>query len=304
MIDNASPAAPHPDHAASPELPDTPARRRLTLVEREAQIVAGAIAFFSVHGFDGQMRVLATEVGVTHALLYHYFQTKQALIDRVYLELFEGRWKPEWERLLDDPKRDVEEKLVAFYTDYAASVLTRDFVRIFMFSGLSDRYITDRFFALLGKRLFPRLIRETRRHCGATSRKKTGVREFELLMGLHGGIFYNGVRQYIYGQAGHETSLAQSDAAAIRDRVRSYLLSAQRILAGPQKIEAGAPADIKAPRRATATVAANDSAAPAAARRRAIPSGPDAPDQPARPAKPVKSVVSTRPRTPTNRKGA
>ena len=45
----------------------TPARKRLTLVEREAQILAGAIAFFSVHGLDGQMRVLATEIGVTHA---------------------------------------------------------------------------------------------------------------------------------------------------------------------------------------------------------------------------------------------
>ena len=310
MIDNASPAAPHLDHAESPDTPETPARRRLTLVEREAQILAGAIAFFSVHGFDGQMRVLATEVGVTHALLYHYFPTKQALIDRVYVELFEGRWKPEWERLLDDPKRDAEEKLVAFYTDYAASVLTRDFVRIFMFSGLSDRYITDRFFALLGKRLFPRLIRETRRHCGAPSRKKPGVREFELLMGLHGGIFYNGVRQHIYGQAGHDTSLAQSDAAAIRDRVRSYLLSAQEILAAPQKIEADAPASIKKPRRATATVAADDSAAPAAARRRASLARLDAKRQPetsaipAKPAKTVKPTATTRPRTPTNRKGS
>lgn len=246
------------------------------------------------------MRVLATEVGVTHALLYHYFPTKQALIDRVYYELFEGRWKPEWERLLDDPKRNVEEKFVAFYTDYAASVLTRDFVRIFMFSGLSDRYITDRFFALLGTRLFPRLIRETRRHCGAPSRKRPGVREFELLMGLHGGIFYNGVRQFIYGQAGHAGSLAESDAATIRDRVRSYLLSAQEILAAPQKVEAGALAGITKPRRATATVAEDNSAAPAAARRRAsrlVPEMPDTPDKPAQPVKPAK------PRAPTNRKG-
>lgn len=205
-------------------------RKRLTLVEREAQILAGAIAFFAVHGFDGQMRVLANEIGVTHALLYHYFPTKQALIDRVYYELFEGRWKPEWERLLDDPALTVEEKFVAFYTDYAATVLTRDFVRIFMFSGLSDRYITDRFFALLRARLFPRMVRETRRYCGIESRKAPSVQEFELLMGLHGGIYYNGVRQYIYGQAGHASSLAEYDAATIRDRVLSYLLSAKAVL--------------------------------------------------------------------------
>ncbi|MBC7514104.1 MAG: TetR/AcrR family transcriptional regulator [Herminiimonas sp.] len=290
MIDTVSPAVALFDNA---EPTETPVRKRLTLVEREAQILAGAIAFFSVHGFDGQMRVLATEVGVTHALLYHYFPTKQALIDRVYFELFEGRWKPEWERLLDDPKVDVEEKFVAFYTDYAASVLTRDFVRIFMFSGLSDRYITDRFFTLLGARLFPRLIRETRRHCGAASRRKPGVREFELLMGLHGGIFYNGVRQYIYGQAGHAASLAASDAATIRDRVRSYLLSAQTILAAPQKVEASALGGITKSRRTAAKVATDNSAAPAARRRggRLASNAPDTPD------KPVK------PRTLTNRKG-
>lgn len=291
MIEIASPAAATLEDAESVE---TLARRRLTLVEREAQILTGAIAFFSVHGFDGQMRALAAEVGITHALLYHYFPTKQALIDRVYLELFEGRWKPEWERLLDDPKRNVEEKFVAFYTDYAASVLTRDFVRIFMFSGLSDRYITDRFFTLLGTRLFPRLIRETRRHCSATSRKKPGVREFELLMGLHGGIFYNGVRQYIYGQAGHAGSLAESDAATIRDRVRSYLLSAQKILAAPQKVEAGAMAGITKPGRTAAKVAADSFAAPAAATRRARRLAPDKPDKPAKPEKL---------RMPTNRKG-
>ncbi len=285
MIDTTSHAAAIHDTADSPE---APARRRLTLVEREAQILAGAIAFFSEHGFDGQMRVLAAEVGVTHALLYHYFPTKQALIDRVYYEIFEGRWKPEWERLLDDPKRSVEEKFVAFYTEYAASVLTRDFVRIFIFSGLSDRSITDRFFALLGARLFPRLIRETRRHCGAPSRKKPGVREFELLMGLHGGIFYNGVRQYVYGQAGHAASLAESDVATIRDRVRSYLLSAREILAAPQEIEAGAMAAITKPRRPAAKVAADNSAAPAAATRRTSRSAPSKP---------------AKPRTPTNRKG-
>ena len=84
------------------------------------------------------MRVLAKEIGVTHALLYHYFPTKQALIERVYTELFEGRWKPAWEQLLDDPTIEVEAKFVSFYCDYKATVLTREFVRIFIFSlGLS-----------------------------------------------------------------------------------------------------------------------------------------------------------------------
>jgi len=79
-------------------------RRRLGVAERERQILDGAIQFFAERGFAGQLRDLARSIGVTHALLYHYFPTKQALIDRVYREVFEGRWNPAWEAMLDDPK--------------------------------------------------------------------------------------------------------------------------------------------------------------------------------------------------------
>jgi AcrR family transcriptional regulator len=204
-------------------------RKRLSVEEREKQILSSAIEFFSEHGLDGQMRVLAQNIGITHALLYHYFPTKQALLERVYYELFEGRWKPEWAQLLDDPNLDVEEKLTSFYCDYQATILTRDFVRIFIFSGLSDHYITDRFFALLRERLFPRVVRETRKYRGVTSRAKPTARELELLMGLHGGIFYTGVRRWIYGQAVHSEEATEYDEGYIRDRVRSYLLSAPAI---------------------------------------------------------------------------
>lgn len=161
----------------------------MSVAERERYIVDGAITFFAEHGFDAQMRELAAAIGVPHTLVYHYFPTKQALVDRVYREVFEGRWRPEWETLLDDPAMGVEDKMVSFYADYARTVLTREFVRILIFSGLTDRSITDRFFGMLGKRLFPRLIRETRRFRGVKSRARPNVREYELLMGLHGGVF-------------------------------------------------------------------------------------------------------------------
>ena len=204
-------------------------RKRLKADERALQILHAAIQFFSEHGLDGQMRVLATEIGITHTLLYHYFPTKQALIERVYQELFEGRWRPEWEALLDNSSIPVEEKFIRFYCDYAQTVLSREFVRIFVFSGLTDYFITDRFFALLRERLFPRLIRETRKVRGITSRAKPSHAEFELLMGLHGGIFYSSVRRWIYGQETPDAS--SNDAhAIIGDRVRAYLFSAAAVL--------------------------------------------------------------------------
>ena len=216
------------------------ARRRLTPVDRERQIVEGAVTFFSEHGLDGQLRDLARQLGITHTLLYHYFSTKQALIERVYTEMFEGRWKPEWEALLDDKQLDVETKLTRFYSDYAKVILQSDWVRIFLFSGLSDRYITDRYFALLREKLFPRLVRETRKFRGIVSRSKPTGRELELLLGLHGNIFYMGIRRWVYGQAVHDVqSVVMVDDVEdyIHDKVLAYLLSVSAVLDGKSTIK-------------------------------------------------------------------
>ncbi|MEY3251307.1 MAG: hypothetical protein RL227_280 [Pseudomonadota bacterium] len=211
-----------------------PARRRLGVVERERQIVDGAVRFFAEQGFAGQLRDLARSVGVTHALLYHYFPTKQALIDRVYEELFEASWRSGWDALLDDRSIAVEDKLTAFYDDYVNQTLSREFTRIFVFSGLTDHTITDRFFAMLRARLFPRLIRETRRHRGSTSRAKASVREQELLAGLHGGFFYISMRRWIYGQViTSEAVPDRYDEALVRDRVRGYLAASVALFGDP-----------------------------------------------------------------------
>jgi len=224
------------------------ARKRLSTAEREQQIVQGAIRFFSDRGLDGQLRDLAKNIGVTHALLYHYFPTKQALIERVYADLFAARWDEEWERLLDDKTLEVEVKLTRFYTKYAKRILERDWVRVFVFSGLSDRYITDRYFALLGEKLFPRLVRESRRYLGVPNRSKPTPREMELLMGLHGSIFYMGLRRWVYGleQPGSKTD--PFDEVFVHDRVHGYLQTLPEVFGHGAKPRAAG----RTPRRALA----------------------------------------------------
>ena len=208
-----------------------PARKRMGTTERKRQILDSAIQFFARNGIDGQLRNLSKELGVTHTLLYHYFPTKDALIQEVYKEVFESRWKPEWEELLDDVSLTPEEKFNAFYLDYTNTVLTYDFVRILIFSGLSDHSISDRFFELLRSRLLPRLIRETRKYCGRSIASKPTQRELEFLMGLHGGIFYIGMRRWIYGQAIYAAESTNTEQEIIRDRVQSYLHSAKLLFA-------------------------------------------------------------------------
>lgn len=224
----------NPEPVVKPEsvTPEAPARRRMGVAERERHILDGAIAFFAEHGFGGQLRDLARSIGVTHALLYHYFPTKQALVDRVYLEVFEGRWRAEWDDLLDDPDISVEDKLTAFYAEYVNITLSKEFVRILVFSGLSDHTITDRFFAMLRVRLFPRLIRETRRFRGVVSRARPSEREMELLTGLHGGFFYITMRRWIYGQDVYSEAQHEGyDDALVRDRVRAYLIASRELFA-------------------------------------------------------------------------
>lgn len=201
-------------------------RQRFSTAEREQQILKGAIKFFSARGLDGQTRDLAKEIGITHPLLYHYFPTKQALIERVYEEVYLGRWKQEWEVWLDDASISLEEKMTRFYLDYAATILTPEWVRIFVFSGLADGSIPNQYLGLLTQKLFPRILRETRRHLGISAKAVVTERETELMWSLHGGIFYIGIRQWVYGQQG-PLDIKQ----VVTDRVQSFLLSAPAIFA-------------------------------------------------------------------------
>lgn len=199
-------------------------RQRLSTTEREQQILQGAIKFFSERGLDGQTRDLAKEIGITHPLLYHYFPTKKALIERVYQEVYVGNWKQQWEEWLDDKNVGLEEKLTRFYHEYAATILMPERVRIMIFSGLSDGYIPHKYLDLLRIKLFPRIVRETRRHLGLSTRGKGSERENELIWGLHGGIFYIGIRQWVYNLAA-PVDLDQT----IKDRVRGYVVAAREL---------------------------------------------------------------------------
>lgn len=202
-------------------------RHRLKPEDREQQILQGAIKFFSERGLEGQTRDLAQEIGITHPLLYHYFPTKRALIERVYQTVYLGRWKVDWEECLDNKSLSLQEKLTQYYLDYVNSILTPEWVRILLSSGLSDGYIPERYFALLSQKLFPRIVRETRRHLGLSTRTKVSERENELVWGMHGGIFYLGIRCWVY-----QLNKPENWEQVIRDRVRAYVVAAEDLF-GP-----------------------------------------------------------------------
>src|ERR1700730_9094613 len=102
-----------PERALTPKR-----RRRLDSEDREREIVDGAVAFFAEVGFDGGPRELAKGIGMAHQNLFRYFPTKEALIERVYKEVYLDRWQPEWDTVLHDPAKPLEKRLIDFFESY------------------------------------------------------------------------------------------------------------------------------------------------------------------------------------------
>jgi AcrR family transcriptional regulator len=180
---------------------DKPARprQRLQPEEREQQIVAKAIEHFTRYGFAGSTRELAKELGVTQPLLYRYFESKEALIDRVYSEVF--KWRRDWEKLIADRSVRLTERLYAFYLDYASVILREEWIRIFIFSGLTREGINTKYLDKLRNKIFLPVLAEVRAafDIDEPSSEMELEAEIELIWSLHAAIFYLGVRKWVYG---------------------------------------------------------------------------------------------------------
>jgi AcrR family transcriptional regulator len=174
-------------------------KSRLSPLDREQQIIQGAIAYFAEVGFSGQTRELSNRLGITQPLLYRYFANKQALIDRVYQTVFEGRWNPQWLDLLQDRRVPLRERLLEFYRQYSAATYRPEWIRIYMYAGLSTPSLNQRYIKLVRRELMPVICRELRLYCGIKDQDtKVSNEEMEFYWSLHGGIFYFAVRHLVY----------------------------------------------------------------------------------------------------------
>jgi AcrR family transcriptional regulator len=175
-------------------------RRRYVPAEREALIAREAACFFAEQGFGGQTRQLAARLGITQPLLYRYFPSKEALIERVYQDVFVNRWDSAWEKLIADRGQPLQSRLVKFYQEYAHTILTYEWVRLFMLAGFRDLDLNERYLSFLKARLFKKLVQELRQEFNQPNIRKLPVSpmEIEMVWGLHARIFYLGVRQFIY----------------------------------------------------------------------------------------------------------
>lgn len=179
---------------------DSPRRRRLSGEARERAIVEEAVKFFAEVGFDGDTRELARRMGVTQSLIFKYFPNKAALVEKVYQEVYVGRWNPYWEVIIADRRVPLQERLTRHYCDYAKTALTWDWVRLFMFSGLRGEAINQRYLQFLRSRVLEPVAAEIRADLGlpAPSEVPLTVEEIELVWGINARIFYFGQRRWIF----------------------------------------------------------------------------------------------------------
>jgi AcrR family transcriptional regulator len=199
-------------------------QRRLSPDERRREFVAKATEFFSDEGFGGGTRALARRLGVTQPLLYRYFPSKDDLIKEVYRTVYLDPLETGWEKLLTDRSRSLRDRLQEFYRTYTDAIFTRKWLRIYLYSGLKGLDINRWYVGMVKDKILTRIIRECRHEVGLAVQHKPSAAELELAWVLHGGIFYYGVRKYIY-----ESPVLEDKDRVISDALDVFLAGFERV---------------------------------------------------------------------------
>lgn len=194
-----------------------PKRKRLPSAERRKEFIDQAVVFFAEEGFESSTRGLARKLGVTQPLLYRYFPSKEDLISEVYDAVYVNRWQPEWEPILRDQSRPLADRLEDFYNVYTDAIFNRQWMRIYLFSGLKGVDINRRYMQLVQTRILEPILAEARAEFGLPSRVARDC-EVEFAWVMHGGIFYYGVRDLIY-----ESAIETDKAQVIADAVAAFV---------------------------------------------------------------------------------
>lgn len=179
-----------------------PRRRRMAPQDRERLIVEEATRYFADSGLSGGTIELARRLGITQPLLYRYFPTKQALIERVFDNLFPSDKAPEWEALIDDHSIPLNRRLKQFYKEFSSTELTYEHVRLFLFSGLSKAHYNTRYYDELTERIFVRIAKALRQEAGDRLPFplpcEISEEELELVQSLHASIYHVGFRRWVH----------------------------------------------------------------------------------------------------------
>lgn len=156
-----------------------------------------AAEHFSEHGFESSTRALASTLGVTQALIYKHFESKDDLIEQT-LEMALGQTPGDSNWL--DADLPIAEALNQFYKTFVSNS-TEHKMRLFMRASLDGRSWPTRRGATLTRNLFVPAIAALRNSAGLPdlSGKPPMRGERELVMMLHASMVFIGIRRHVYG---------------------------------------------------------------------------------------------------------
>ena len=168
--------------------------------ERRAQIQAKAFEFFSEYGLTAQTRALADACGVSQRLLYSVFPSKAALINAVYEAEIAGPFKAIWMVQLRDRGVPLEQRLASFYRDYYDVILTRRWLRLFLYASLAEVEMAPTYIAAIIRSLLIIIVEEAAADAGLAAPPDPALAQ-EIGWVLHGNISHLAIRRQVYGDS-------------------------------------------------------------------------------------------------------
>jgi len=123
-------------------------KKRLKQEERRSQIIRVAIDLFATRGFKGTTtRAIAEAAGVSEAIIFRHFATKEDLYDAIITHTVEKRQK-----LWESDQQDLPDRLdlETLLRSYAHSYIERNrddasFLRLMMYSALQEHRFREQF---------------------------------------------------------------------------------------------------------------------------------------------------------------
>ena len=140
-----------------------PKKKRLSQEERRHQIIQVAMSLFASKGFKGTTtRAIAKAAGVSEAIIFRHFATKEDLYDAIINFTVEQRLTL-WAQ--DEASLNHTQDLKAHLSTFAEAYIQRNrkdptFIRLMMYSALEDHKFREKFFEIYQSPHL-RAIRET-----------------------------------------------------------------------------------------------------------------------------------------------
>jgi AcrR family transcriptional regulator len=173
---------------------------RMPQAARRAQILDKAFDYFAENGLTGQTRGLAEACGVSQRLLYSVFPSKAALLEAVYEAEIAGPFKADWFVLLKDRSKTVEQRLTEFYYDYYDVILSRSWLRLFLYASLSEVMMAPAYIGAIVTNLLEIIVDEAAHEAGLGKPAETALKH-EIGWTLHGAVSHLAIRRHIYRDA-------------------------------------------------------------------------------------------------------